>query len=73
MDATKNGRFHCNEMAVLDKASIPAAILYVQGLLMIGVGVFALRDPEAFVAGTGDTISGKPAQLLHSIRYVLNA
>jgi hypothetical protein len=59
-------------MAILDKGSISAAILYVQGLLMVGVGVFALRDPEAFVAGTGDTIAGKPAQLLHSIRYVLN-
>lgn len=38
---------------------------------MIGVGTFALIDPDAFVAGTGDTIAGKPDQLLHSIRHVL--
>ena len=38
---------------------------------MIGVGTFALLDPDAFVAGTGDMIAGKPNQLLHSIRHVL--
>jgi hypothetical protein len=50
---------------------VSAIVLYVQGSLMIGVGTFALIDPDAFVAGTGDTIAGKPDQLLHSIRHVL--
>lgn len=50
---------------------IPGTVLYVQGFLLIGIGTFALLDPDAFVAGTDDVIVGKPEQLLHSIRHVL--
>ena len=35
---------------------------------MVAVGVFSLLQPEAFVAGTGDELEGKPTQLVHSMR-----
>ena len=46
-------------------------VLSVQGVLMTAVGLFALLDPESFVAGTSDHIEGKPTQLLHSLRCVV--
>lgn len=52
-------------------AQISTVALSVQGMLMTGVGLFALLDPESFVAGTNDHIEGKPTQLLHSLRCVV--
>ena len=48
-------------------------LLAVQGLLLVGTGIFTLLDPDGFVAGTGDIIAGQPTQLLHSIRYISGA
>lgn len=49
----------------------PSTVLYIQGALMIGVGIYSLLDPDGFVAGTGDAITGRPSQIIHSIRYTL--
>lgn len=40
---------------------------------MTGVGLLALLKPEDFLAGTSDKITGRPTQLLHSIRCDLTA
>ncbi|WPG99204.1 Hypothetical protein R9X50_00201500 [Acrodontium crateriforme] len=46
---------------------IPAAALSTQGVLLLATGLIALFNPEEFIKGTNDSITGDSSQLMLSL------